>query len=169
MTMTSPVQTQARGFTMVELIVTLVIVAALAATAVPVLTGGTGMRDQAWRDAALSAMRHARSIATSHRRVVCAAFSASTITLTMAKRNPSTACDAPLASPDGKSVFAATSNTSATTVVTVVSGAAYGGAFYFQPDGRITTNFAGTATGQWRVVMTGAEDIAIDGVTGYAR
>lgn len=157
------------GFTMVELIVTLVIMAALAATAVPVLTGGTSMRDQAWRDAALSAMRHARGIATSHRRVVCVAFSGSSVTLTMAKRNPSTACDSPLPGPDGNALFAASGNASSTTTVVLVSGSACGGTFYFQPDGRITTDFAGTATGQWRLTMTGAEDIAIDGVTSHVR
>ncbi|MBT9610439.1 MSHA pilin protein MshC [Aquabacterium commune] len=160
---------QARGFTMVELIVTLLIVAALAATAVPVLTGGIGMRDQAWRDGALSALRHARNIATSHRRVVCASFNGNAITLTMAKRNPATACDAPLASPDGKAVFASSNNSEATTAVTLVSGSAFAGTFHFQPDSRITTDFAGTATGQWRVVLTGADDIAIDGVTGHVR
>lgn len=159
----------AHGFTMVELIVTMVIVAALAATAVPVLTGGVGMRDQAWRDAALSALRHAKGIATSHRRVVCASFTGNAVTLTMARSNPASACNTALASPDGAAVFASSKNSAAATSVTLVSGSAFNGTFHFQPDGRITTNFAGSSTGQWRVVLTGADDIAIDGVTGHVR
>ncbi len=156
-----------RGFTMVELIVVMVIVSILAVTAVPALTGSVGMRDLAWHDATLGALRHARATALAHRRVVCVAFSGNTVSLTMASANPAVSCDATPATVDGSSVFASSGNSSATTIVKL-AGVAYAGALHFQPDGRVTTNLAGTSTGQWTITMTAADVVVVDGVTGYA-
>jgi MSHA pilin protein MshC len=157
-----------RGFTMVELIVVMVIVSILAVTAVPALTGSVGMRDLAWHDAALGALRHARATALAHRRVVCLTFSGNTVSLTMASANPAVSCDATPATVDGGGVFASSANSAATTTVKQ-AGVAYAGALYFQPDGRVTTNLAGTSAGQWTITMTAAEVVVVDGVTGYAR
>jgi len=156
------------GFTMIELIVVMVLVSVLAVSALPALTGSVGMRDQAWHDAALGALRHARSTAMAHRRVVCLSFSGNAVSLTMASSNPAASCDQTPATPNGSAVFASSDNSAATTTV-LQAGVAYAGALYFQPDGRVTTNLAGTSVGQWTIAMTSADTVVVDGVTGYAR
>jgi MSHA pilin protein MshC len=158
----------APGFTTIELIVVLIVVSILAVTALPQLTASMGMRDQAWHDAALSALRQARAIAVSHRRVVCLSFSGNTVSLGIATANPPVSCNASLPNPGGGSTFAASANSQASTTVTQ-GGAGYSTPLYFQPDGRVCTDLAGVSTGQWRIAMTGANPIVLDGVTGYAR
>ncbi len=87
---------------LIELIELMVLVSVLAVSALPALTGSVGMRDVAWHDAALGALRHARSTAMAHRRVVCLSvclsFSGNAVSLTMASSNPAVSCDLTLAS-----------------------------------------------------------------------
>lgn len=156
------------GYTMLELVVVMVLVAVLAATAMPSFTAAVGMRDQAWHDAALSAVRLARATAMSHRRVVCLTFSANTVSLAIATANPAVNCNASLVGPDGTATFASSANSSATTVVQQ-GGVAYNSAIYFQPDGRVTTDLSGGNVGQWTIAMTGATTVVLEGITGYAR
>jgi MSHA pilin protein MshC len=156
------------GFTTIELIVVMIVVSILAVTALPQLTASIGMRDQAWHDGALSALRQARAIAVSHRRVVCLSFSGNSVALSIATSHPPASCNASLPNPGGGSSFAASANTQASTTVTQ-NGAAYSTPLYFQPDGRVSTDLAGGSTGQWSITMTGASTIVVDGVTGYAR
>jgi MSHA pilin protein MshC len=157
-----------RGFTTIELVVVMIVASILAVTALPQFTTAIGMRDQAWHDEAVSALRQARAIAVSHRRVVCLSVSANSVTLSIATSNPAASCNASLSGPDGSSTYAASANTSASTTVTQ-GGASYSAPLYFQPDGRVSTDLAGSTTGQWSITMTGASTIVVDGVTGYAR
>lgn len=158
----------ATGFTVIELIVVLIVVSILAVTALPQLMGATGMRDQAWHDEAVSALRQARAIAVSHRRVVCLSFTANSVALRIATSHPPVSCNASLPGPGGGSTFAESANGQATTTVTQ-GGASYSAPLYFQPDGRVSTDLAGTSTGQWSIAVTGASTIVVDGVTGHAR
>ena len=81
----------AAGFTMVELVMMIVIIGILAVVAIPRMDTG-GYRALEFHDKVVSALRHAQKTATSHRRMVCVAFTASTVTLTI-DHDKSGACD----------------------------------------------------------------------------
>jgi MSHA pilin protein MshC len=152
-----------RGFTMVELVVVLVLVSLLSLVILPKLTGVLSVRDGAWRDQVLSAMRYAQKGAVGHRRLVCATVGASSITLTIATVNPAVTCGANFNGLDGSNIVATTSNTSAATSVSPA------GVIYFQPDGRVTSDGAGTTASTRTLSMSGASDITVNGETGYVQ
>jgi MSHA pilin protein MshC len=163
---------------MLELIVAMTVVAVLSASLLPKFTNVDGLRDQAWRDGAISAMRHARSAAMSHRRVVCATFNNSSVSLTIALLRTSTSCAGTLMGPDGTATFARSRNTTATTPITYVvrdtaTSSALGqtATVYFQPDGRVSNTFSGAMSVRnwgWTLAPTGASTITLEGTTGYA-
>lgn len=68
---------KARGFTFVELVVVIVLIGVLAATALPRFTGSTGLEDRGFRDRTMAALRYAQKSAIAARRTVCATFAAS--------------------------------------------------------------------------------------------
>ncbi len=155
----------ATGYTMVELVVVLVLVGVLAAVAVPKMAVGLSIRDDAWRDGLLSAMRYAQKTAVSHRRMVCASVSNTQVVLTIASGNPATSCDTNLTGPNGNaagSAFAASDNTAMTTVVSP------SGVIYFQSDGRATTDGAGATTASRTLTPSGLTAISVIGETGHA-
>lgn len=154
-----------RGFTMNELVMVLVIGGILAAYVVPRLSSFMGVRDGAWRDALASSMRMAQKFAVGHRRLVCATVTNTTVSLRIASANPATACDTDLPGPDGSAVFASASNNQATTVVS--AGGTPAGVLFFQPDGRVTTDGAGTNAVDWSITPTAATAISIFGETGH--
>jgi len=167
-----------RGFTMVEMIVVLILVGVLSASAVPLMSNATGMRDQAWHDAALSALRFARATAVSHRRVVCATFTNSSVSLTIALLRTSPSCAGTLLGPEGSAVFDSSRNASATTTLSysdrdagTSSSLGQAATLYFQPDGRVTSSFSGAMTTRnwaWTIVPSSAEAITLEGAAGYA-
>lgn len=71
-----------RGFTLTELIVTLVLVAVLAIFIVPRLGGVNAVRERSDYDKVLSTLNYARQAAVARRRYVCLTFASSSITLT---------------------------------------------------------------------------------------
>jgi prepilin-type N-terminal cleavage/methylation domain-containing protein len=150
-----------RGFTMNELVMVLVIGGVLAAFAVPKLASFMGVRDDAWRDALASSMRMAQKFAVGHRRLVCASVANTEVSLRIASVNPATACNTNLPGPDGSAVFARASNAQATTVVSPSA------TIFFQPDGRVTTDGAGTNAVDWTLTPTDAAVITIFGETGH--
>lgn len=64
-----------RGFTMVELIVTIIIVGILAVAVMPRLIGNTGFDEREFRDRVAAGLRYAQKSAIAARRTTCAAFS----------------------------------------------------------------------------------------------
>ena len=152
-----------RGFTMVELVVVLVVTGVMAAFAMPKLITAVSMRDAGWHDQVISAMRYAQKAAVGHRRVVCATVNATSVTLAIATVNPAVSCDGTLASSDGTGTAATTTNSSAATAVSPA------GVIYFQPDGRATSDLAGTTSSTRTVSMSGATDITVNGETGYVQ
>lgn len=70
----------------------IVILGILAVTAMPRFDV-SGYDAVAFHDRTVATLRYAQKTATSHRRLVCVTFTASTITLQIAKTNPAASCD----------------------------------------------------------------------------
>jgi MSHA pilin protein MshC len=149
------------GFTMVELVVVMVLVGVLSVYAMPKLAGVISMRDDAWRDELVSAVRFAQKGAVARRRLTCMGITNTTVTITSATSNPATSCTAAINGPDGNVAFATASNAS---VVTAVSPS---GVIYFQPDGRVTLDGAGTSSATRTISISGEADITVFGETGH--
>jgi MSHA pilin protein MshC len=93
------------GFTLIELVTTMVIAGIMTATMLPRFTGSHGFEERGFHDEALAALRYAQKTAISHRRLTCIAFTATTITVTIASANPAVACDTDLVGPNGKTPY----------------------------------------------------------------
>lgn len=150
-----------RGFTMTELIIIMVLVGILAVSVMPKLQATMALRDDSWRDGLVTAMRYAQKTAVSHRRLVCVAVADTTVTLTIASANPATGCDQNMTGPTGSAVFATSDNSA---MLTSVSPA---GVLYFQPDGRATSDGAGTTASTRTISLTGTSSIIVRGETGH--
>ena len=89
------------GFTLVELVVTLIVVGIIAVTAMPRFANQADFDARGFYDGTLSILRYAQKSAVAQRRTVCVAFGAdSSMTLTIASTFGG-ACDTPLAGPNG--------------------------------------------------------------------
>ncbi|MFO1339333.1 MAG: type II secretion system protein [Burkholderiaceae bacterium] len=151
-----------RGFTLVELIAVLLMAGVLAVVAMPKLDGALALRNDTARDEVLSALRYAGATAQSHRRLVCADVGSSAVTLRIASTRPASACDSTLAGPDGSASY-----------TTNAGGASFGvspaGTLYFQPNGRVTSDGAGSTASARTVTVSGTGSISVSGETGFVR
>lgn len=147
---------------MVELIAVLLVVGVLAVVAMPNLQGALAMRDSGLRDQVLAGLREARHLAQGHRRLVCASVAANQLTLTMATANPATSCGNAVRGLDGQTAW--TSNAGGITL-----GVSPAGVLYFQPDGRITSDGAGTTPVNASVTVGSETAIALVGDTGHVQ
>lgn len=150
-----------RGFTLTELVVIIILVGILSASVLPKLQATFALRDDAWRDALVSALRYAQKTAVSHRRLVCATVADTSVTLTIAQANPASACSLSLSGPTGGSAFATSDNPA---MLTTVSPS---GVLFFQPDGRVTTDGAGATASDRTLSLTGVSNIVVRGETGH--
>lgn len=153
----------ATGFTTIELVMVIVILGILAAVVIPRMSGLSDFKVLAFHDQVVSALRHAQKTATSHRRLVCVAFSSSTVTLTIAKANSSTTCNADLILPGGNSNIVQSGDTSNAVFSPVPT------AFFFQPDGRGTSDGAGVTVVSPSLAITGQTAITVVGASGYVQ
>lgn len=141
------------GFTMIELVTIMIVLGILAVVALPRLDTG-GYRALEFHDRAVAALRHAQKTAASHRRMVCAVFTASTVTLTI-DHDKSGACDGQPLNLPGSGSNMLTSGDTVNAIFNPVPAA-----FAFQPDG----------TGADRsLAITGQPPIAVVGATGYVQ
>jgi MSHA pilin protein MshC len=148
------------GFTLVELVVTLIIVGVLAAFVAPRFFGTHGFEERGFHDETLSALRYAQKAAIAQRRLVCVGFTIQTVTLSIASANPAAACNTPLNGPDGKPVAVdATADTKYRNAN--VRFAALPAALTFDPLGRPTSGAAS-------IQVAGlARTIKVEAETGY--
>lgn len=153
------------GFTLVELIVVMVLLGILAVTVLPRLSSTAAFDEAGFHSEVVAALRYAQKSAVSHRRLVCAALTTTTVTLQIAATNPAAACGtALLRAPNGADAFASTTSTSL-----ALTAGALPATLFFQPDGRVTTDAA--ATGLWSagIAIGGMPTITVSGATGYVK
>lgn len=155
----------ANGFTIVEMVTIMVVIGILAAIAIPRLTQTDAFSTSAYRNEIASALRHAQKSAVSHRRLVCAALTKSTVKLTIATQSyapgdAAAACAAEFKSPNGTDYESHDTNA-------IAEGDFIGQSLYFQPGGEITTDKAGTLFAVGDIKVKGQAPLHIDGRTGY--
>ena len=149
------------GFTLVELITVMIVLGILSAVALPRIMDNRAFIGAAFYADVVSALRYAQKSAVSHRRLVCATLTPTTIALSIAALNPASACATALASPDGAAYQSKEGSIQA-------SGYPAGGLLYFQPAGTISSDGAGATIYSGNIAITGrATTIRIEGATGY--
>lgn len=149
------------GFTLVELITVMIVLGILSAIAMPRIMDNRAFIGAAFHADVVSALRYAQKSAVSHRRLVCATLTASTVTLSIAAANPASACAIALNSPDGEPYQSKDASAQA-------SGYPAGGVLYFQPAGTITSDGAGALIYSGNIAITGRPTpIKVQGETGY--
>lgn len=154
-----------RGFTLVELVIVLVLLGIVAIVALPRLSGSDAFSEAGFHSEVVSALRYAQKTAVSHRRLVCAQLTSTTVTLQIAASNPASACGATLLpAPNGAAAFASTSRTSL-----ALTAGSLPATLFFQPDGRITSNLAGSNLWTAGITVPNQQVITIAGATGYVK
>ena len=92
------------GFTLVELVVTMIVVGILAVAVIPRFADQSGFDARGFRDGTLSVLRYAQKSAVAQRRQVCVTFGAGSVTLRIAS-SWGGACDRNLAGPEGTTPY----------------------------------------------------------------
>jgi MSHA pilin protein MshC len=81
---------RARGFTLIELVMTVTVIAALAVFALPRMALLEGYNAVGYRDQVVSTLQFARKAAVAQRRLVCVQLAGSDLTLTIDNADPAT-------------------------------------------------------------------------------
>lgn len=154
----SPCPRQARGFTIVELVMVMVLIGVLAAIGVPRLMGDNSFAAATFGDEVVSALRTAQKTAVARRRLVCASVDSTSVSLSMATAPGATACNLAL----GDSYATTAPGVTASTHT-----------LFFQPNGLITAGATGRATTSGTVTISlhgnTRRSIAFEGSTGHVQ
>ncbi len=144
----------ARGFTLIELVVILILTGILAVAVVPRFVGSQAIDDRGFHDETLAALRFAQKTAIAQRRSVCVTFSTNAVTARIASAAPpSTTCDTNLAGPNGSNPYTVTARGSSV-YASVPAG------FTFSALGRV-------AASQTIQVANVSRTITVEAETGY--
>ena len=149
----------ARGFTLLELILILVMVGTLAVFVLPRLNSNS-VSGGVFRDQVASTLRHAQKTATSHRRLVCAGISPATLSLRIATSQGALSCNQALPLADGGATLQSKNGSTNIAPAPLT--------LYFKPDGRVGLS-AGSGTNNDVVLSVGGLQVEIVGETGHVR
>lgn len=145
---------------MVELITIMIILGILAVVAIPRMDSATSFRSVEFRDRVIAALRYAQKTATSHRRLVCATLTQTSVALDIDNSaTKDNICDVGLTIPGG-----ATSSFSATQ--DGFSSSPSPSVLYFRPDGRVTSDAVGATIANLDNSIDGSK-VVVWGATGY--
>lgn len=136
------------GFTLIELVMTIVILGILSAVVVPKFFDNSVFQARGFSDQVQATLRYAQKTAIAQHRFVCAVFSTSSVTLTL---GVTATCGTPLLSP----------STGANYVLNAPTGIIFStipANFYFDPLGRASLATSGAV---------GFATITVEAETGY--
>lgn len=145
------------GFTMLELVLTLVILAILAAEAWPRFANRQSFERRGFSDQTRAAIQYGRKVAVATGRNVCVNASASTLVLTMANgRGSAAACSADVTNPATGDAYSITSPASDV---------------YYGSSLSLTFHASGVPSAAGSLIVHGDTEVTIliDGATGYVR
>lgn len=91
-----------RGFSLIELIAVMLLLAILAAVVAPRLVGKRVFDEMGFFESTVAVLRYAQKSAISSRRTVCVNFTSTSVTLYVASVAGSATCDLPLGGPLGR-------------------------------------------------------------------
>lgn len=154
-----------RGFTLVELIMTMVIVGILAVVVAPRFFDADVFRSKGFADQVQATLRYAQKEAIAQRRNVCVAVTAGAISLTIANASGSTsACGPDLALPAGGNSIASPSAAITISALPVPVPVNFG----FDALGKTFDTVGNPSTAQKSIAVIGAPNIIyIEHETGY--
>ncbi len=144
------------GFTLLELIVTIILISILAAVVLPRWNAGTGFEERAFRDEVISALRYAQKSAIAARRLVCVTFTGDGLTVNVAANFVDVNCvsGTALQGPDGNNLVVS-GNGKASFVGTPLD-------LQFTPAGSVSTGSVISVSG-----LPAALAITVEAETGY--
>jgi len=151
-----------RGFTLIELVMVLVLLGVLSVVVLPkVGITTTSYQSAAFAEQVRAALQYGQKMAVSHRRMVCAAVTSSSVTLTIASNFGDSACSAValMGAASGSGAIASSPNGSI-----VIAPAT---TLYFQPSGQVSSDAAGTSVGNFALTVGGTFAISVQGASGY--